>query len=102
MLKRKNMYFGRKSFYFGFFLSKSYVLDHSESLLICILKSDLRTMFVRCPLKTEGGGQNFVYMRKMPDQHKYKEKRISASYKMFRKVIEILILSFNYFKLSIS
>ena len=30
------------------------------------------------------------------------KKRIFASYKMFRKGIEILILSFKYFKLSIS
>ena len=27
---------------------------------------------------------------KMPDQHKYDKKLISASYKMFRRVIEIL------------
>ena len=31
-----------------------------------------------------------------------KKERIFASYKMSRKGIEILILSFNYFKLSIS
>ena len=35
---------------------------------------------------------------KMPDQHKYELKWISASYKMFRRGIEILILSFNYLK----
>ena len=39
---------------------------------------------------------------KMPDQHKYLKKRIFASYKMFRQGFEILVLSFNYFKLSIS
>jgi len=38
---------------------------------------------------------------KMPDQHKYKKKRIFASHNMFRMGIEILIISFNYIKLSI-
>ena len=32
VLKRKKLYFGRISFYIEFFLSKSYVLDHSESI----------------------------------------------------------------------
>ena len=36
---------------------------------------------------------------KMPDQHKYKWKWISASYKMFGRGIEILILSFNYLEI---
>ena len=34
---------------------------------------------------------------KMPDQHKYEYKWISASYKMFRKGIEILLFKKNVF-----
>ena len=44
----------------------------------------------------------WAYAIKMLDQHKYYQKRIFASYKMFREGIEILILSVNYFKLSIT
>ena len=38
----------------------------------------------------------------MPDQHKYYKKKYFASYEMFREGIQILLLSFNYFKLPIS
>ena len=34
----------------------------------------------------------------MPDKHKYYKKRIFASYKVFGEGIEILTLSFFYFK----
>ena len=53
----------------------------------------------RCSFSVLLGWANAI---KMPDQHKYFKKGIFASYKMFRKDIEILILSFNYLKLSIS
>ena len=44
----------------------------------------------RCSFSVLLGWANAI---KMPDQHKYLKKRIFASYKMFRKGIDILILN---------
>ena len=58
----------------------------------------------RCHLSVLLGWGNAIKVRanaiKMPDEHKYK-KIIFASCKMYRKGIDILGFSFNYFKLSI-
>ena len=54
VLKRKNLNFGRISFYFGFFSSKSYAVDHSESVVMRIFVS-AKTRFLLCGC----WGQNF-------------------------------------------
>ena len=60
----------------------------------------LHCMYTRCSFSVLLGWANaskvWANASKLPDQPKF------ASYKMFRKGIEILILSFNYSKLSIS
>ena len=73
VLKRKNV-FGRISGYFEFFLSKSYVLNHSESIDMHIEKLFLRNLFFCrflqkadcCPTGGGGGGgsERYGHVRK--------------------------------------
>ena len=59
-------------------------------------------MILKCQIKINTNENGFsVLLRwandiKMPDQNKYEWKWIYVSYNMFRRGIEIFILSFNY------